>query len=159
MKKRISIILAAAVVLMSAAAVFAEDTAYTLTVNGTEIDLSDLPRAIYESDGHIMIPLSKTAEALGYRVEWDAETGNITVDDDYIQGAHLHSGTAKAVFTGHLKVIDMSREVENSAETVIYDGYTFVPAEFFEEFFNDVAVDGMNISVSPSMAELDGAVE
>ena len=53
MKKRISIILAAAVVLMSAAAVFAEDTAYTLTVNGTEIDLSDLPRAIYESDGHI----------------------------------------------------------------------------------------------------------
>lgn len=156
MKKRISIILAAAVVLMSAAAVFAEDTAYTLTVNGTEIDLSDLPRAIYESDGHIMIPLRKTAEALGYRVEWDAETGNITVDD-YIQGAHLHSGTTKAVFTGHLKVIDMSREVENSAETVIYDGYTYVPAEFFEEFFNDVAVDGMNISVSPSMAELDVA--
>ena len=69
MKKRISIILAAAVVLMSAAAVFAEDTAYTLTVNGTEIDLSDLPRAIYESDGHIMIPLRKTADALGYRVE------------------------------------------------------------------------------------------
>ena len=95
MKKLISIILAAAVVLMSAAAVFAEDTAYTLTVNGTEIDLSDLPRARYESDGHIMIPLRKTAEALGYRVEWDAETGNITVDDDYIQGALLHSGTAK----------------------------------------------------------------
>ena len=121
MKKFISIILAAAVVLVSAAAVLADGTAYTLTVNGTEIDLSDLPRAIYESDGHIMIPLRKTAEALGYRVEWDAETGNITVDD-YIQGALLHSGTAKAVFTGHLKVIDMSREVENSAETVIYDG-------------------------------------
>ena len=101
-----------------------------------------------------MIPLRKTAEALGYRVEWDAETGNIIVDDDYIQGALLHSGTAKAVFTGHLKVIDMSREVENSAETVIYDGCTYVPADFFEEFFNDVAVDGMNISVSPSMAEL-----
>ena len=158
MKKRISIILAAAVILLSAAAVFAEDTAYTLTVNGTEIDLSDLPRAIYESDGHIMIPLRKTAEALGYRVEWDAETGNITVDD-YIQGALLHSGTAKAVFTGHLKVIDMSREVENSAETVIYDGYTYVPADFFEEFINDVTVDGMNISVSPSVAELDVAVE
>lgn len=156
MKKLISIMLAAAVILLSAAAVFADGTAYTLTVNGADIDLSDLPRAIYESDGHIMIPLRKTAEALGYRVEWDAETGNITVDD-YIQGALLHSGTAKAVFTGHLKVIDMSREVENSAETVIYDGYTFVPAEFFEEFFNDVAVDGMNISVSPSMAELDVA--
>ena len=149
MKKYISIILAAA-------AVLADGTAYTLTVNGAVIDLSDLPRAIYEIDGHIMIPLRKTAEALGYRVEWDAETGNITVDDDYIQGAHLHSGTTKAVFTGHLKVIDMSREVENSAETVIYDGYTYVPAEFFEEFFNYVAVDGMNISVSPSMAELDG---
>ena len=116
MKKFISIILA------SAAAVLADGTAYTLKVNGTVIDLSDLPRAIYVSDGHILIPLRKTAEALGYRVEWDAETGNITVDDDYIQGAHLHSGTTKAVFTGHLKVIDMSREVENSAETVIYDG-------------------------------------
>ena len=157
MKKLISIMLAAAVILLSAAAVFADGTAYTLTVNGAEIDLSDLPRAraIYESDGHIMIPLRKTAEALGYRVEWDAETGNITVDDDYIQGAHLHSGMAKAVFTGHLNVIDMSREAENSAETVIYDGYTYVPTEFFEEFFNDVTVDGMNISVSPSMAELD----
>lgn len=122
MKKFISIILAAAVVLVSAAAVLADGTAYTLTVNGTDIDLFDLPRAIYESDGHIMIPLRKTAEALGYRVEWDAETGNIAVDDDYIQGAHLHSGTTKAVFTGHLNVIDMSREVENSAETMIYDG-------------------------------------
>ena len=29
----------------------------------------------------------------------------------------------------------------------------------FEEFFNDVTVNGMNISVSPSMAELDVAVE
>mgnify|MGYP006946999643 CR=1 FL=1 len=56
-------------------------------------------------------------------------------------------------------MIDMTREAENSAETVIYDGYTYVPADFFEEFFNDVAVDGMNISVSPSMAELDMAVE
>ena len=147
---------AAAVVLLSAAVVFAEDTAYTLTVNGTEIDLSDLPREIYESDVHIMIPLRKTAEALGYRVEWDAETGNITVDDDYIQGAHLHSGTAKAVFTGHLKVIDMSREVENAVETVIYEGYTYVPADFFEEFFNDVVVDGMSVSVAPETVELDG---
>lgn len=121
-EKNISIILTAAVVLVSAAAALADGTAYTLTVNGAVIDLSDLPRAIYESDGHIMVPLRKTAEALGYRVEWDAETGNITVDDDYIQGAHLHSGTTKAVFTGHLKVIDMSREAENSAETVIYDG-------------------------------------
>lgn len=84
MKKIISIILAAAVVLVSAAAVLADGTTYTLTVNGAVIDLSDLPRAIYESDGHIMIPLRKTAEALGCRVEWDAETGNITVDDDYI---------------------------------------------------------------------------
>lgn len=67
----------------------------------------------------------------------------------------MHSGTAKAVFTGHLKVIDMSRETENSAETVIYDGYTYVPADFFEEFFNDVVIDGMNMSVSPSTAELD----
>ena len=49
----------------------------------------------------------------------------------------------------------MSRETENSAETVIYDGYTYVPADFFEEFFNDVVIDGMNMSVSPSTAELD----
>lgn len=155
MKKLVSIILAAAVVLLSAVLVSAEDTAYTLTVNGTDIDLSDLPRAIHENDGHIMIPLRKTAEALGYRVEWDAETGNITVDDDYIQGAVLHSGTTKVVFTGHLKVIDMSREVENAVETVIYEGYTYVPADFFEEFFNDVTVDGMSISVETSTVELD----
>ena len=43
---------------------------------------------------------------------------------------------------------------ENSAETVIYDGYTFVPAEFFEEFFNDVGVEGNTVTIAPSMAEL-----
>lgn len=159
MKKLISLILVAVMAVMSAAYLSAADTVYTLTVNGNNIDLSDLPVAIYDNDGHIMIPLRKTAEALGYRVEWDAETGDITVDDDYIQGVVLHSGTAKAGFTGHLRIIDMSRETENSAETVIYDGYTYVPADFFEEFFNDVVVDGTNISVSPSTVELDGVAE
>ena len=80
--------------------------AYTVVVNGKTLDLSGLPVAPYEEDGVVMVPLRKVGEALGYRVDWDAETGAITIDDDYIQGATLFDGSAKAVFTGHLKVID-----------------------------------------------------
>ena len=54
-------------------------------------------------------------------------------------------------------MIDMSREVNNSAKTVVYNGYTYVPLEFFREFFNDTAVSGNVITVAPSKCELQTA--
>ena len=129
-------------------------TAYTLTVSGRELDLSGLPKAPYEEKGVLMVPLRLIGEALGYRVDWDPESGAITVDDDYIQKATLFDGSAAVSFEGHLKVIDMTHPWENDAPTACYEGCTYVPLTFFETFFNDVSLQNGSISVSPSMAEL-----
>ena len=102
-----------------------------------------------------MVPLRLIGEALGYTVNWDPESGAITVDDDYIQKATLFDGTAAVSFEGHLQVIDMTHSRENDAPTACYEGCTYVPLTFFETFFNDVSLQGDRISVSPSMAELN----
>lgn len=132
----------------------AAPTAYTLTVSGREVDLSGLPKAPYEEEGVLMVPLRLIGEALGYTVDWDPESGAITVDDDYIQKATLFDGTAAVSFEGHLRVIDMTHSWENDAPTACYEGCTYVPLTFFEAFFNDVSLQNGCISVSPSMAEL-----
>lgn len=120
-----------------------------------ELDLSGLPRQPYREGDTVMVPLRLIAEALGYQVGWNGKTGAITVDDDYIQKATLYNGTAQVVFESHLKVIDMSRTIDNAVPTVIHNGRTYVPLEFFTEFLNDVSVENGVVLVAPSMCELD----
>ena len=122
-----------------------------------ELDLSKLPRRPYREGDVLMVPLRLIAEALGYQVGWDARTGAITVDDNYIQKATLYNGTAKVVFDSHLKAIDMSRTINNAVPTVIHSGYTYVPLEFFTEFLNDVGEEDGVIHITPSMCELAAA--
>ena len=129
--------------------------AYTIIVNDQTLDLSDLPLAPYKEGDTVMVPLRKIGEALGYKVDWDSETGAISIDDEYIQKATLFNGTATVIFEGRLQVINLSRETENSVKTVIHSGYTYVPMEFFEEFFNDVAAEDMTIKIAPSKSEID----
>ena len=163
MKKLLSCVLAVVSIFMLTLPALAaegpstpESPSYTIIVSGNPVVLDDLPCQPYYEGDTLMVPLRKISEALGYRVDWDAETGAITVDDEYIQKATLFGGTASVVFHGHLQVIDMSREIENAAVSVIHDGVTFVPLEFFQEFFNDVTVTGTEITVAPSMNQLDG---
>lgn len=161
MKKVLAGILTALVVFSLLPSAFAADAlrkeagaAYTVAVNDQILDLRDLPSSPYAEGGTVMVPLRRIGEALGYKVDWDPETAAITVDDGYIQSATLFNKTAAVSFAGHLQVIDMSREIENAVETTILDGCTYVPAEFFKEFLNDVAIEGTVIAISPSRSEL-----
>lgn len=128
---------------------------YTIIAGEQTLDLSDLPQAPYKDGNTVMVPLRKIAEALGYQVDWDPETGAITVEDTYVQKATLFDGTEKVVFEGKLQIIDMSREIENAAKTAVYNGYTYVPFEFFKEFLNDATIEGTMITVAPSMCEVN----
>lgn len=132
------------------------EPAYSIVVSGKTLELDDLPLAPYREGDTVMVPLRVIGEALGYIVDWDAESGAITIDDDYIQKATLFDGTSAVVFERRLKIIDMSREIENSVKTVVHDGYTYVPFEFFREFFNDAEIEGSVITIAPSMCQLDG---
>lgn len=159
MKKVSTAVTAALISCLIFGPVFAEEMqpascGFTMVVNGNTVN-PDIPaHSPYKDGDTVMIPLRAVGEALGYTVSWDADTEEITVDDCYIQKAVLKEGTNTAEFIGRLKIINMSRKTENSAKTVIYDGCTFVPADFFKEFMNDVVTDGTTISVSPSMCEL-----
>lgn len=128
--------------------------AYTIIVNDQPLDLKDPIFAPYEEGNTIMVPLRKIGEALGYTVSWDSETGEITIDDDYIQKATLVNRSATVIFEGKLQVIDMSREIENAVPTMIHDGHTYVPLEFFQEFFNDTVIEGAIIKIAPSKSEI-----
>lgn len=129
---------------------------YTVIVGDRPLELADLTYTPYPEGDTLMVPLRKIAEALGYQVNWDPETGAITVEDAYIQKAILYGGTETVVFEGKLQIINMSREIENAVETTIHNGYTYVPLEFFQEFWNDTTVEGGQITIAPSMAELQG---
>lgn len=45
--------------------------------------------------------------------------------------------------------------MENAHETVIFDGVTYVPMEFFDEFFNHSSYTDGIIEIAPNMAYLD----
>lgn len=163
MKKLLAGILAAITLISLQIPAFSAETktaeaepAYTIVVGGQALDLGDLPCAPYWEGDTLMVPLRKIAEALGYQVDWDPETGAVTVEDAYVQKAVLFDGTEQVVFEGKLQIINMDREVSAAAKTVIHSGYTYVPLEFFQEFINDTAVDGTVITVAPSMCELTG---
>lgn len=161
MKRVLSFILAVMAAFTLAVPAFAAENpvTYSVMVNDRAIDLSDLPVAPYEEGTTVMVPLRKISEALNYRVDWNAKTQDITVDDEYIQKAVLREGTDAVVFEGRLTVINMDREIKNAAPTVIHEGYTYVPLEFFREFFNDTAVNSGCITISPSRSELQTNAE
>ena len=131
-----------------------ETTSSVIVVNECIIDLSDLPVMPYQKDDILMVPLRKIGEALGYTVDWDAESGSITIDDNYIQKTVLLPNTSTVFFEGHLKVINMTRTIEIDVPVTVYNGYTYVPLTFFNEFFNDTTFIDNIISISPMKSEL-----
>ena len=157
MKKSIIFTTALITAMSIGTSAFAADGAYTLKVSDKAIDLSAIPTVPYKEGSDVMVPLRAVSEGLGYTVGWDESTGEITVEDAYIQKAYLHNGSAEVKFDGKLKIIDMSRTVTNSKETVIIDGYTYVPCYLFTEFLNDVIIEGTEISISPSKVYIDRA--
>lgn len=166
MKKVIAAILSITIVFSLGTSVFAAETSwkdgnavYAIVVNDQVLDLDDLPIVPYHEGDTIMVPLRKIGEALGYTVGWDAESGVITIEDNYIQKATLYNRTTTVIFEGKLKVIDMSRKIENAVQTIVHNGYTYVPLEFFQEFFNDTAIDGYTITIAPSTSELHSTIE
>lgn len=161
MKKLLLGALAAAVAVCMAFPAFAEgekEEAFTIAVGWESqlLELDGLPRQPYYQGETLMVPLARIAQALGYQVSWEPETGAVTVEDEGFQKAVLFHQDPEVVFEGYLTIIDLSHVAQYPAAPVIYQGCTYVPLEFFEEFLNTTAVDGTAISVAPEMVETQG---
>ena len=129
-------------------------SAWKVFVNQKELEF-DSSEAPFIEGNTLMIPVYKTAEALGYKVSFDETSETVTINDDYIQKATLTNGSDTAVFEKHLKVIDMSREITLAVPMKIIGGCAYVPSDFFIEFFNDVIVGEDTIEIAPNMNEFD----
>lgn len=100
-----------------------------------------------------MVPLRQTAEALGYTVSWMPEEKAVRVED-VIQWALVKSGSQTVPFTGKLKIINLTQEVDLPAPVQTRKGVTYVPASFFEPFFNEVVVKDGSVSISAQMSSI-----
>lgn len=128
----------------------------TIIANGQAVDLLDLPVDFYKEGETTMVPLRRIAEALGLTVEWDPDTGAVTVEDS-VQKATLWDGEQRVSFAGKLQIIDLSREVDCPAAVTVRQWHTYVPLSLFEEFFNDVSETEASVTVTPHMYQIDGA--
>ncbi len=119
---------------------------FTIVIGGKELDLSNLP--YYDGDT-LMVPLRKIGEALGYKIGWDEKTGAITIEKENDRKATLFNGIKDVIFRG--KKDNKDNRFENKSKTVIKDGCTYVPLDFFNEFSNDTSIKGRTIKVAPGM--------
>ncbi|MBU5353383.1 copper amine oxidase N-terminal domain-containing protein [Paenibacillus barcinonensis] len=126
---------------------------YSLMVNGRVVEVKRAEQMPYEQKGTVMVPLRATAESLGYKVSWIAADKAIRVEDS-IQSVIVKDGSTQAKFTGKLKVINLTHDVELPVPVQSKKGVTYVPASFFEPFFNEVVVKEGNVSISAQMSSI-----
>lgn len=134
------------VVLIPEAVVSEEvDGEFKILVGDKEVDIAGLPTAPYYDESTLMVPLRKIGEALGYNVGWDDASCVITIGNNTLE-AQLKENSATVSLKSAARA---ANEVGNAKATVVKDGHTYVPLDFFKVFSNDVAVEGNVISVSP----------
>lgn len=138
MKKLISSILLGSMIVSaaSATAAFAEDEpmlissapAYSVTVNDTALNLG--VNTPYSTEKNIMIPLRTVAEALGFKITWDAANQGVNIDNGEVN-------TTIVIGDDHYYLVS-SQAIGMSAPTplgdapVIKNDSTFVPVAMFD---------------------------
>lgn len=114
------------------------DEGRSLFVNDVQI-----PEAgIFESDDTVMIPLRKICEALGMDVQWEGESGRITISKGpvYITCTPYSDGYTFAKSGPHYL---------GHAPVLVDDGTTYVPAAFAKEILKmDVSTTELEIKLS-----------
>ena len=125
----------------------APDAGYTVTADGKNVDLG--ANAVYEKGDNLMIPVRAVAESLGFKVEWNAERGGITLDDGTVNTTvYLNDDT---YYMASSQAIGMSAPTSLGAAPELKNSVTFVPAKMFNILYckeNAVKVDGNVISIS-----------
>lgn len=114
------------------------DEGRSLFVNDVQI-----PEAgIFENDDTVMIPLRKICEALGMDVQWEGESGRITISKGpiYITCTPYSDGYTFAKSGPHYL---------GHAPVLVDDGTTYVPAAFAEEILKmDISTTDSEIKLS-----------
>lgn len=156
MKKIICSVLVSGVVLSSAVSAMCAETAPVLTsspISGYSVvmDGKTLPLpsdSVFERNSHVMIPVRTVAEALGFKVEWDAENRGVRLDNGEVNTTisigddlyYMASSTA----------IGMSAPISLGVAPVLKNGVTYAPVEIFNILYSSdvVSVKDKTITVN-----------
>jgi hypothetical protein len=142
MKKKIFAILLTGAMLANVAGVFAAEK------GGFYVDGQAVSTTVVE-DNKIMVPVRDAAQALGFEVEWTAQSKTVTLTKGavYITFAIGNDGYTFA----KTAPMPLGRAAE------IKDGVTFVPVELFTELMElNASIDGGDVNII-TVTELKGS--
>ena len=141
------IIAAAAAMALSATAFAADNSAYSLNIDGKATD----------TDVLVLVPLRETAEKLGFKVLWNND-GTILVDDGVMHSYITVGKNDYMVSTSYADMEGTSAPFSLSSAPVITDGKTYVPVEFFKPLMGNsddiIKTDGSVISINKNVVSI-----
>lgn len=141
------IIAAAAAMALSATAFAADNSTYSLKIDGKATD----------TDVMVLVPLRETAEKLGFKVLWNND-GTILVDDGVMHSYITIGKNDYMVSTSVDDLVGTSAPFSLSGAPVISGGKTYVPVEFFRPLMGNsddiIKTDGSVISISKNVVSI-----
>lgn len=148
MKKVICAILTCSVILTAASAMAkANGKAYTVKADSSVITLNE--GEAYEKNSHVMIPLRKVAEKLGFKVDWNEQRQGVTLDNGEVNST-VYIGE-DTYYMASSVAIGMSAPTSLGAAPELKGDLTYVPADIFKILYcNDgaVKIDGETIVIN-----------
>ncbi|MCH3949848.1 MAG: copper amine oxidase N-terminal domain-containing protein [Acidaminococcus sp.] len=128
----------------------------SLYVEGKKLDTTGLPAAALKQNKTVLIPLRKVSDALGYTLTWIPEKTTARMDMS-IASMDFKNGVNEYKRQGKLKAINLDQTFKYDAAPEIINGVTYVPADVFGAFFNDVSVADKTVKITVQKAELQKA--
>lgn len=126
------------------------EQAYSLTVDGAVVDLTQAPCPVYENeDGTVMVPLWLTAQALGYTVTWQPETGGTRVENDQVAMDLLFGVDSYCRYSK--TSLGMTAPQHYGQGPEVLDGRTYVPVDMFSLLFCDVQTEDGAVAITSSL--------
>lgn len=113
---------------------------YSLNVNDKPVSLGDL--TIYKEGSTLMVPLRKTAESLGFKVDWKGET--ISIDNGEVKTT-LTMGEDK-YYKASSQAIGLSQAIPLGAAPIVINGTTYIPVELFNLLYSNLGTVSFNDS-------------
>lgn len=143
MKKLISTMLTCSLLAVGAAsAAYAQEDVmltaaapYQVTIQDTKLDLGQ--NTVYTEGKHLMLPLRRVAESLGFTVTWDAQNAEVDLDNTVVKTAVTIG--RDSYYMASSQMIGMSAPTPLGQAPVLKDGITYVPAEMFNILYCDDA--------------------
>jgi len=120
---------------------------YAIEINGAKLDLGSLK--IYKMNNTIIVPLRKTAEALGFKVIWNDQDKSTELDNDVVKTNLVISEDSYYMCSS--KAIGMSAPTSLGVAPIIIGDTMYVPVKLYNILYcneNTVVMKDNTITIN-----------